>query len=169
MALIDIYGRKKGNQTERAFKKWLEKNKIPYLYIQQDQETFSGVFQNTSGKRPDFMILIPNLGFIMVDVKYKTLNTKYRDFAIDALEAKKYSNLQRKFNLPIWFAISNQILNYKSWFWIPVSKVLEQNISKFKSSKSKMDYFAVPLNNFIKINENESLNKLFLDNSFEDY
>ena len=38
----------------------------------------------------------------------------------------------------------------------------EKKEIKFKSSKSKMDYFAVPINKFIRIERNESLNKLFL-------
>ena len=66
---------RKGRNVESKFKAWLDKHNIPYLYIQQDEETFSSTFRNQfSGKRPDFMILIPNFGFIFVDTKYSILN-----------------------------------------------------------------------------------------------
>jgi len=59
----------RGDIAEKKFKQWLDKHNIPYLYIHQDIETFSSAFKNSSGKRPDFMVLIPNFGFIFVDVK----------------------------------------------------------------------------------------------------
>ena len=30
--------KEKGNETEIRFKEWLDKNKIPYLYLQQDTQ-----------------------------------------------------------------------------------------------------------------------------------
>jgi len=153
--------KEKGDKTELEFKRWLDKHKIPYLYIHQNTETFSEAFRGFLGiKRPDFMILIPNLGFIFVDVKYKRIS-KYKTFPIDSKEVKKFSALQRKFNLPIWYVISNEEYDYKTWFWIPVSKVLEEGLPKFISSKSKEDFFAVPLDNFIQISINDSLDRLF--------
>jgi len=69
--------------------------------------------------KPGFMILLPNLGFIFVDVKYKKLNKKYKTYPLDSDETKKYSSLQRKFNLHMWYALSNEDYDYKTWFWIP--------------------------------------------------
>ena len=66
---------KKGRETEYRFIRWLDKHNIPYFYIKQDIESFSSAFKNSFlGKRPDFMILIPNFGLIFVDVKYKKIN-----------------------------------------------------------------------------------------------
>ncbi|PIN95833.1 hypothetical protein COU56_00595, partial [Candidatus Pacearchaeota archaeon CG10_big_fil_rev_8_21_14_0_10_31_9] len=57
------------------FKQWLDNHNIPYLYINQDPETFSSFFkEDLKGKRPYFMLLIPYFGFIFVDVKYKQIS-----------------------------------------------------------------------------------------------
>lgn len=162
---MDEENRLKGIEAEQKFKGWLDKHNIPYLYIQQDTETFSPTLKEYLGaKRPDFMILLPNLGFIFVDVKYKRIHEKYKNFPLDILDAKKHSSLQRKFNLPIWYVLSNEEFDYKTWFWIPVSKVLEEGKNpkpKFTSPKSNMDFFAIPVSEFIQIAEDDSLDRLF--------
>ena len=152
----------RGYETEYYFKQWLDKHNIPYLYIQQDTKTISSGFKNYfDGKRPDFLILIPNFGFIFVDVKYKKLNQDYKTYPIDAVDVKKYSVLQRRFNLQIWFAISNEEVGFKTWMWIPVAKVFESGIPKFNSGKSNMDFFALKPEEFIQIAEDDSLERLF--------
>ena len=89
---IDKINEEKGFEAETRFREWLEKNNIPYIYLQQDTQTISSAFKKYfSGKRPDFLILIPNLGFIFVDVKYKKLNPNYKTYPIDSEETKKYS------------------------------------------------------------------------------
>ncbi|MBS3155534.1 hypothetical protein J4404_03485 [Candidatus Woesearchaeota archaeon] len=77
------------------------------------------------------MILIPNLGLIFVDIKYKKINPDYKNYPIDVEETKIYSSLQRKFNLHIWYVISNSDFDYKTWLWIPVSKVIESGVITF--------------------------------------
>ena len=58
------------NIAEQEFKKWLDKHRIPYWYIQQDIDTFSQELKKQFTKRPDFFILIPNFGFILVIVSF---------------------------------------------------------------------------------------------------
>jgi len=152
----------KGKETEEKFKQWLDKHNIPYFYIKQDIETFSSAFKNIfSLKRPDFMILIPNFGFIFVDIKYKKINPEYKTYPIDGEETKMYSSLQRLFNLHIWYVLSNEESDFKTWLWIPVSRVLESGVPKFTSSISKEDFFAVPPKEFIQIADDDSLDRLF--------
>lgn len=152
----------KGRTTEQKFKEWLDKHKIPYLYISQEMKTFSTALKESlSGKRPDFMILIPHFGFIFVDVKYRKITKEYNTYPIDAQEAKKYSSLQRKFNMNIWYAISNEEFGYKTWLWTPVSKVMESRINKKMSPKSGELFFPIPVNNFMQISEDDSIEKLF--------
>lgn len=151
----------KGRFTERKFREWLENHNIPYIYLQQDTKTLSVAFKKYfSGKRPDFLILIPNLGFIFVDIKYKKLNSEYKTYPLDGKETKNYSSLQRKFNLNIWYVLSNEDSNYKTWLWIPISKVLESGIPKYTSSKSKMEFYAVPPSEFIQMAVDDSLDRL---------
>jgi len=74
-----------GEVAEKKFKEWLDKHKIPYFYIQQDSETFSQALKNLfSGKRPDFIVLLPNFGLIFVDVKYKRVSKDFSTFPIDS-------------------------------------------------------------------------------------
>ena len=158
---IEEYKRK-SNESELRFKEWLDKHNIPYMYIQQDIETFSLVFKKySSGKRPDFIVLIPHFGLIFVDVKYKKINKEFKTFPFDSDETKKYSRLQREFNLHIWYVLSNEDYDYKTWFWIPVSKILEEGIPKYVSKKSQSDFFAVPPTKFTQISEDDSLDRLF--------
>ncbi len=153
---------RKGQETEKMFKQWLDTHNVPYLYIHQDPETFSTFFkEELKGKRPDFMLLIPYFGFIFVDVKYKQISQNQMDYAIDALDAKKYSSLQRRFNINTWFVISNEKMGYKTWYWIPVSKVLECGITTKRSSRSGDLFFPIPSNNFIQVAEDDSLSRLF--------
>ena len=73
-------GRQKGDEAELMFKNWLDKHNIPYFYIKQDTESFSpALAQIFSGKRPDFMVLVPNFGFIFVDVKNRSLNKNFAE------------------------------------------------------------------------------------------
>lgn len=154
--------KERGTRAELKFKEWLDRHNIPYFYIKQDLETFSSALKNSfSGKRPDFMILIPNFGFIFVDVKNKRLNQDYKTYPIDSYETKKYSKIQRLFNLHIWYAVSNEDYDYRTWLWIPISRVLEAGIPRFISSKSKEDFYAVPPEEFIQISEDDSLERIF--------
>ncbi len=152
----------KGREAEERFRNWLDKHNIPYFYIRQDLENFSAAFKNAfQGKRPDFMILIPTFGFIFVDVKYKKIDPEYKNYPVDTKDTKIYSSLQRKFNFHIWFVLSNEDFDFKTWLWIPVSKVLESGIPKHTSSKSFEDFYAVPPESFIQIADDDSLDRLF--------
>ena len=150
-----------GNEAESKFKEWLEKHNIPYIYLQQDTQTISSAFKNKfSGKRPDFLILIPHIGFIFVDVKYRKLNLEYKTYIVDGEETKKYSSIQRRFNLNIWYVLSNEDVDYKTWLWIPISKILESGIKKHTSSVSHNEFYAVPIQEFVQIAMDDSLDRL---------
>ena len=158
---ISDENKKKGFEAESKFREWLEKHNIPYLYLQQDTQTISIAFKKYfSGKRPDFLILIPNLGFIFVDVKYKKISLDYKTYPIDSEEIKKYSSLQRKFNLNIWYVLSNEDFDYRTWLWIPISKVFESGRPVFTSSKSNMNFYAVSPREFVQIADDDSLDRL---------
>lgn len=106
------------------------------------------------------MILIPELGFILVDAEYKKSRSDYGNFPLDVAETVQYSSLQRNFNLPVWYALSNELLSYKTWYWIPVSKVLEENAVR-TSQKTNTDFFAIPIEKFIQLSFNDNLGDLF--------
>ncbi|MDP1688597.1 MAG: hypothetical protein Q8L47_00495 [bacterium] len=165
---ISDESKQKGDEAELRFKNWLDNHNIPYFYIKQDTKTFSSALDKIfGGKRPDFMLLLPNFGFIFVDVKNRSLHKTFKTYPLDAYETKKYSSLQRIFNIHIWYAVSNEDYDYNTWLWIPVSKVMESGMSIYNSSKSKEDFYAVPLREFIQIADSDSLDRLF-SKCFED-
>ena len=103
-------------------------------------------------KRPDFMILIPHVGFILVDAEYKSPAEKYEVFQIDTAETEQYCNLQNYFNLQVWYVFANERDHYKTWHWIPVSKVLEiaKKDKKFFESRGG-SYCSIAMDKFIQV------------------
>ena len=119
------------------------------------------MFRKYSGKRPNFLILLPNIGCIFVDIKYKEISKKYDSYPLDEMETKDYSSFQRKYNIPVWYVISNKDFGFKTWLWVPISKVLEKGISERVSSKSGEKFFPIPAGDFIQLSENDGLDRLF--------
>lgn len=148
------------NLAEEKFKEWLDKNNIPYWYIDQSLESFSPALKRYFSKRPDFIILIPNVGLIFVDVKDKFPAERHDKFFIDANEVDKYSSMQGIFNIKTWFVISNRDYHYKMWSWIAVSEVSQSGFIN-KSSISGEDYYSVPISDFIHVSESDNLERVF--------
>jgi hypothetical protein len=149
------------DETERMFREWLDDKEIAYWYIHQDIDTFSDALRKVFVKRPDFMVLIPNFTFILVDVKYRKPAKEFADFRVDWEETKKYSNLQRVFNMPVWYVFSNESVHYKTWYWIAVSEVLVKG-SLFLLEKEKKGYYAVEIERFHQIGVKDDLGRLFV-------
>jgi len=60
----------KGPEGEKRFREWLAQNKLGFVPICQQKETFATLFFGAV-KRPDFLVLIDSIGIIAVDTKYK--------------------------------------------------------------------------------------------------
>jgi len=148
------------NLAEVKFKEWLDKNHIPYWYVDQSLDSFSLALRRYMIKRPDFMILLPNVGFIFVDVKDKKQGDMHDKFFLDGLEVDKYSEMQMNFNIRTWFAISHEIYHYKTWFWIPVSNVAKSGLI-FDSRKSGDKAYSVPINEFVQVSDDDNLERIF--------
>lgn len=157
--MIDKGKKQLGEKVEQNFKGWLDSKSVPYWYINQNIDTFSKSLKDLfNGKRPDFMILIPGLSFFMVDVKYRTISD-YGTFVLDVDEVKKYSSMQRHFNLQTWFVLSD--CKHPTWYWIPVPKVLEIGKTNTHTSKKGNEFIAIEPKEFIQIAEGDGLDKLF--------
>ena len=148
----------KCKQAENKFKEYLDAHSIPYWYIQQDIETFSPALKKFHVQRPDFFILIPNFGFILIDVEHKEPLEKYKKFCIDNEETNKYNNLQKLFNMQVWYAFSNEKIHYTTWYCIPVSKVVE--LKEYYLVKEK-NYISAPMESFTQLSMHEKIIKLF--------
>ncbi len=148
------------NLAEVKFKKWLDKNKIPYWYIDQSLESFSPALKKYLAKRPDFMILLPNFGFIFVDIKNKEQAEKYDKFFLFAKEVDNYLSMQRLMNIPIWFVISHERYHYNTWFWIPVSDITRSGFI-FDSKDRKGKFYSVPIKEFVQVADTDDLRRIF--------
>lgn len=151
----------KDNKAEQEFKVWLDKHDIAYWYIQQDIDTFSKELKKQFVKRPDFLILIPNFGFILVDIKDKISAEKYEKFFINAEEVEKYMNLQRTFNLQSWYVISNERYHFKTWFWIPIAKIVKSGFV-FEPKNKRDKCYSVPVSEFVQVSDDDSLERVFV-------
>lgn len=115
------------NKSEKAFKDWLDKKEYIYLWIDQSPESFPELLRGIS-KRPDFFVVVRNFGMIAIDVKEREINPRmgYKDFILDEEnEIKKYLEFERIVRIPVWFVFGKKDENFKNWYWIPLSKVLE--------------------------------------------
>lgn len=140
---------------EEKFKEWLDTHNYGYLHISQEPETFSNFFRNTS-KRPDFLVVIPSVSIIAVDVKYWR---KYKDFCFDEKEVKNFSAFERYSKLSIWYAIATSE-RFATWYWISNSEVLEKGEPK-KSKKDKAPFYAVDPRITKQVGHNDDIHRIF--------
>jgi len=150
------------NLSEQAFKNWLDMKEYPYLYVEQSQDTFSSFFKGLT-KRPDFLVIVKNFGIIAVDVKERRINPDkgYTDFILDEKdEVAKYIEFERITRTPVWFAFCKPEERYETWYWIPLSKVLE--CEKKVSSHDGKEFRAINVSDCIVIqqNRNDGLSRL---------
>jgi hypothetical protein len=153
---------KDGKDGEIAFKNWLNSQKIGYLYISQEIEYFAKVFQNDF-KRPDFLILLPRIGFISIDVKHHdvksydnkdcfTLNIKQ--------EVDRAVNFEDFCKVPIWYAYKKKNdKNDSAWYFISAYDAISKGEIRH-SQKTDDDYLSIELKDFKLISKSEDLSKL---------
>lgn len=169
-----------GKVAEERFKDWLDHHHIPYWYIRQDLDSFSPGLKKYFTKRPDFMILIPNFGFFLVDVERKTPAEKKDQFFMNAREVNQYLQLQKLFNLHVWYAISNEMMHFGTWYWMPASRIVDigvevvpQNeilrrsmrgagwaVNEPEDRELSGWYYEVPIKEFIQLSTKDSLERL---------
>ncbi|MFX1568996.1 MAG: hypothetical protein ACFFCV_11595 [Promethearchaeota archaeon] len=150
------------NEVELKFQEWLDSRNYGYLFIEQSPETYASLFRNITAKRPDFLIILPSIGLIAVDIKYGQMNENYEDFILDEKkELMKYASFERLFKIPIWLAYSNEGCRYRTWYWISLSEIQEKVPTKI-SGKSHEPFKAINIKDCITIGWNDNLSRLFL-------
>ena len=149
------------NLAEEKFKEWLDKNNIPYWYIDQSLDSFSESLRDYFLKRPDFVILIPNIGLIFIDVKNKEQLEKYDKFTLNAEEVDNYLKVQNIFNIRTWFAISHEKYHYRTWFWIAASDVTNAGFVFEAKDRNKGKFYSVPIEKFIQVADTDNLERIF--------
>jgi hypothetical protein len=93
--------RAQGKAAEDRFRRWLDRCMLPQLFIEQSPLTLPSGFRGEI-KRPDFLVGIPAIGTIAIDVKAKSV---YDDaIIIDANEHRTLLNFETYFSMSVWFA-----------------------------------------------------------------
>ena len=81
--------RAQGAAAEDRFRAWLDRCRLPHIYVEQSPLTFPETLHGKI-KRPDFLVGIPTTGTIAVDMKAKRI---YADtIIIDADEHRTLAN-----------------------------------------------------------------------------
>lgn len=90
-----------GAAAEDRFRAWLDRCHLPHIYVEQSPFTFPEHLHGAI-KRPDFLVGIPSIGTLAVDVKAKRV---YRDaILIDAQEHRTLAAFETFYNIAVWFA-----------------------------------------------------------------
>ena len=90
-----------GQAAEDRFREWLDRCCLPHIYVEQSPFTIPQPLRGEI-KRPDFLVGVPTIGTIAVDVKAKRV---YHDaLIIDAYEHRTLLNFETFFNISVWFA-----------------------------------------------------------------
>lgn len=141
--------KKLGWQTEDAFRKMLDRDQIPYLPFCENMEKFSPALRDIFlSKRPDILILLRYIGYLIVDVKHKKISNN-PDFLFDCDEVEKYSRFRESFGHEVWYAISSEDAEFKEWYFIPSLEVMKNH--KTLKTKNGNKCYVVPHADCIRI------------------
>lgn len=101
MALTRTERKAQGTAAEERFRAWLDRCRLAHLYVEQSPFTFPEHLHGEI-KRPDFLVGVPTIGMLAVDVKSKRI---WREcLLIDAKEHQTLLKFELYFNTPVWFA-----------------------------------------------------------------
>ena len=92
--------RQQGDAAEQKFMGWLDRCVLPYMYVEQVPLTVPKGLKGEI-KRPDFLVGIPTIGTIAIDVKAKTVYDNA--IIIDAYEHRTFQNFETFFNITVWY------------------------------------------------------------------
>jgi len=151
---------KKSMEAENLFSIFLDQQKIPYYYIFQKQEKYSGELYKKNISRPDYIIHTEKLIYY-IDVKYRKKqffkNNEYR-FYLNKNEIIRLFNFQKTLNMNVWISFINDLKN-PQFFYSPISDIYEYyvNIKKYNS-----DFLDSEELSEIYLVDNEIYKKLFI-------
>ena len=108
--------------AENEMKKILERRQYKSLYtgsFLQVNEQSKGFYLNIGNSRPDFLVKIPSIGKIFIDVKCRKMfevemkeEQKFQFFSLNKDEISELYEIEKDIDIPIWIAIKD-FSNYK--------------------------------------------------------
>jgi hypothetical protein len=151
----EIFNKIKGKFAEFKFQQFLNKHKKAFFVVDDNTETMPDVFRNNKGKRPDFFVMLENKFIIGIDVKnyrFKS-NTEISCFGIQKTDIELYKNLFNVFPIPVFIAISNGNLSFKTWYFISVKDLIKKINNKPAGGGiiEEINQYNIPLNDFTNV------------------
>lgn len=114
-----------GLEGEKLFRAQLDKIGQPYIYIDQEKNSYSNFFgskANNKAKRPDYILSIKGFGSIAVDCKhqkiYQDKSKLGRYFTINSAEFFRAREFSYLFGLPWWWVFKNNEEHNGDWYWL---------------------------------------------------
>ena len=101
MRKVPTHYKERGDKTEKVFAAWLDRSVLPYLYIEQSQLTVPKELRGEI-KRADYIVGLPLVGSVSVDVKCKDFRNDQMVF--NAYEFRNLANYQTFFMSSVWMA-----------------------------------------------------------------
>jgi hypothetical protein len=134
----------KGKIAENLFSQYLDNQKIPFYYIDQDKATYSEELNTKNIRRPDY-IVHTKIGLFHIDVKYRSKkpfrgNSENR-FYLNTYEIKTLFNLQNELRSSVWLSFTDD-LNTPIFYYAPISEIYEfyKNICQIYEEKYPEEY-----------------------------
>ncbi len=147
--------------AQNKFQEWLNGQKLLFFAIDQYPESFPSRFRNYA-KRPDFLIMIPCIGRILVDVKHRNINSSYESFILDDKnEIQKYLTYSGFAPENIWFAFTFQESAFSTFYWINLPQIVKDT-KKHTSSKSGDYFWSIPIKMCKVIGWNDSIGRILV-------
>jgi len=152
-----------GKKGENLFRELLQESNMPFLYIEQsDYDNFSVAFKNNI-KRPDFLLLVQQMGLLAVDVKYLS---PWEDgqFTLEFdKELKRSMDFEHSFKIYLWYAIRNKADDSdKNWYFISAFDALENGELKERKDGAG-SFMVIDRRHFRQLTDLSKIGDLFND------
>jgi hypothetical protein len=144
-----------GKKGEDEFREWLNKEGIGFVEVKQNKDDLAVAFSGAA-KRPDFLLLILNHGFIAIDVKNRsTTGSSFTiDIARDLASAVEFENICRIY---LWFAFKDVTTSGEIWHFISAYDAVALGERRDKDTP----YLTLDTKHFIEVRTHADIAKLF--------
>lgn len=147
-----------GKTGEKQFETWLNEHGFGFVSVKQNSSDLAHVFRGAV-KRPDHLLLIPQIGFIAVDVKNKKLSGGGFTLSIEG-EIAKALEFERLFGIYLWYAFKDSNSDGSEWHFISAYDALEYGQKRVNESDASSFLF-IPQDRFQWVTNMDDFQKLF--------
>lgn len=153
--------RRQGKIGEKQFENWLNEHGFGFVGFQQNKDDLAHAFAGEV-KRPDHLLLIPQIGFIAVDVKNKKQSGGGFTMDIDG-EIAKALEFERLFGVYLWYAFKDRYAKGNHWSFISAYDAYDaMTHGEVRTNSSEGTQFLyIPMDHFQTVANMDDFQKLF--------